>query len=159
VLGIDTYPDGPDPAKWCGSDPIRGSTTLLKIVNIFVLLFGRLSFEELGEHPFLELENSVPGPNTLARLNIALDAATAAGKFTHWLHLVLLLAVLRIRIRDPVPFWPLDPGSGIGFSRIPDLGSRIPNPYFRELNDNFLGKKLNNSLKIVPNFFSSAFQT
>jgi hypothetical protein len=73
-------------------------------VNIFVLLFGRLSFEELGEHPFLELENSVPGPNTLARLNIALDAATAAGKFTHWLHLVLLLAVLRIRIRDPVPF-------------------------------------------------------
>jgi hypothetical protein len=45
-----------------------------------------LSFEELGEHPFLELEYSVPGPNTLARLNIALDAATAAGKFTHWLH-------------------------------------------------------------------------
>ncbi len=29
-------------------------------------------------------------------------------------------AVLRIRIRDPVPFWPLDPGSGIGFFRIPD---------------------------------------
>ncbi len=25
-----------------------------------------------------------------------------------------------LRIRDPVPFWPLDPGSGIGFSRIPD---------------------------------------
>ncbi len=23
-------------------------------------------------------------------------------------------SVLRIRIRDPVPFWPLDPGSGIG---------------------------------------------
>ncbi len=31
-------------------------------------------------------------------------------------------------IRDPVPFWPLDPGSGIGFFRIPDLGSRIPDP-------------------------------
>ncbi len=27
-------------------------------------------------------------------------------------------------IRDPVPFWPLDPGSGIGFFRIPDLGSQ-----------------------------------
>jgi hypothetical protein len=52
-----------------------------------------LSFEELGEHPFLELEYSVPGPNTLARLNIALDAATAAGKFTHLAtYLVLLLA-------------------------------------------------------------------
>jgi len=37
--------------------------------------------------------------------------------------------VLRIQIRDLVLFWPLDPGSGIGFFRIPDLGSRIPNPY------------------------------
>ncbi len=41
-----------------------------------------------------------------------------------------LSAVLRIRIRDPVPFWPLDPGSRIGFFRIPDLGSRTPRPYF-----------------------------
>jgi hypothetical protein len=35
---------------------------------------------------------------------------------------------------DPDPgsgaFWPLDPGSGIGFFRIQDLGSRIPIPYF-----------------------------
>ncbi len=35
-------------------------------------------------------------------------------------------AVLRIRIRDPVLFWPLDPGSGIGFFRISDPGSLIP---------------------------------
>ncbi len=34
-------------------------------------------------------------------------------------------AVLRIRIRDPMSFWPLDPGSGIGFFRIPD-----PKPIF-----------------------------
>ncbi len=32
--------------------------------------------------------------------------------------------VLQIRIRDPVPFWPLNPGSGIGFFQIPDLGSQ-----------------------------------
>jgi hypothetical protein len=32
----------------------------------------------------------------------------------------LIVTVLRIRIRDPVPFRPLDPGSGIGFFRIPD---------------------------------------
>ncbi len=32
--------------------------------------------------------------------------------------------VLRIRIRDPVPFWPLDPGSVIGFFRISDPGSQ-----------------------------------
>ncbi len=32
----------------------------------------------------------------------------------------IFYSVLRIRIRDPVPFWPLDPGSGIGFSRILD---------------------------------------
>ena len=46
-----------------------------------------------------------------------------------------------LRIRDPVPFWPLDPGSGIGFFRIPDLGSRIPYPYFWKLNDNFFWVK------------------
>ncbi len=35
--------------------------------------------------------------------------------------------VLRIRIRDPVPFWPLDPGSGMN----------KPWSYFRELRNNF----------------------
>jgi hypothetical protein len=69
------------------------------------------------------------------------------------------VSVLRIRIRYPVPFWPLDPGSGIGFFRIPDLGSRIPNPYVWELSDNFLGKKLYYSLKIDPNFFLQLFKT
>jgi hypothetical protein len=36
-------------------------------------------------------------------------------------------AVLWIRIQDPVPFdpWIWDPGSRIGFFRIPDLGSQI----------------------------------
>ncbi len=56
-------------------------------------------------------------------------------------------AVLRILIRDPVPFWPLDPGSGIGFFQIPD-----PKPKFWELSDDFWGKKFHNSLKIGPNF-------
>jgi hypothetical protein len=70
----------------------------------------------------------------------------------------MLCPVLQIRIRDPMPFWPLNPGSGIGFFRIPDLGSRIPNPYFWDLNDIFLGKKFYNSFKIGPNFFSSALQ-
>ncbi len=55
------------------------------------------------------------------------------------------------RIRDPVPFWPLDPGSGIGF--LPDPGSRIPNPYIWEHIENFLGRIFNNSSKIGPNFF------
>jgi len=42
----------------------------------------------------------------------------------------LMQPVLRIWIRDPGSgaFWPLDPGSGIGFFRIPDLGFRIPDP-------------------------------
>jgi hypothetical protein len=62
-------------------------------------------------------------------------------------------------IRDPVLFWPLDPGSRIGFFRIPDFGSRIPNPYIWELSDNFLGEKLYNSLKIDPNFFLQLFKT
>ncbi len=41
----------------------------------------------------------------------------------------------------------------------PDPGSRIPNPYFWELSDNFLGKKFYNSLKICPNFFLQHFKT
>jgi hypothetical protein len=59
------------------------------------------------------------------------------------IRMLVILSVLRIRIRDPGSgaFWPLDPGSGIGFFRIPDLGSRIPRPYFSELFDNFFGKK------------------
>ncbi len=53
-------------------------------------------------------------------------------------------------------------GSGIrnrffSGSQISDHGSRIPNTYFLELGDNFLGKKFYNSLKIGPNELS-AFQ-
>jgi hypothetical protein len=42
-------------------------------------------------------------------------------------------SVLRIRIRDPVLFYPKDPGSGMNFFRIPDLGSRIPIPNMTEI--------------------------
>jgi hypothetical protein len=41
----------------------------------------------------------------------------------------------------------------------PDPGSRIPNPYFRELSDNFLDKKFYNSLKICPSFFLQHFKS
>ncbi len=53
------------------------------------------------------------------------------------------------------------PGSEIRNRFFPDLGSRIPNPYFCELNDKFfefLGKKLCNSLKTGPNFFLQHFK-
>ncbi len=55
---------------------------------------------------------------------------------------------LRIRIRDPVPFWPWNQ----------DPGSRIAKPYFWKLSDNFLGKKCYNSLKIGSNFFLQHFK-
>ncbi len=42
-------------------------------------------------------------------------------------------AVLRIGIRDPLPFWPRDTGRFF-----PDPGPN-PKPYFWELSDNFLG--------------------
>ena len=68
-----------------------------------------------------------------------------------------LPTLLQIRIRDPVPFWPLDPdlGSGIGFFRIP-----YPKPIFWELTDKFLSKKFYNSysLKTGPNFFLQHFK-
>jgi hypothetical protein len=38
-----------------------------------------------------------------------------------------MFTVLRIRIRDPVLFYPKDPGSGMNFFQTPDLGSWIPN--------------------------------
>ncbi len=53
--------------------------------------------------------------------------------------------MLRIRIRCLSDPW-------IRNSFYTDPGSRIPNPYFWELSDNFLGKKFYNSLKIF--FFS-----
>ncbi len=49
-----------------------------------------------------------------------------------------------------------DPGSGIGAFLTP--GSGIPNSYFSELSDNFLGKKFHNSLKFGPNFFLEQFK-
>ncbi len=55
-------------------------------------------------------------------------------------------------VADSVPFWPLDPGSGIG-SRRSD-----PKPIFWELIDNFLDKKFYNSLKIGPNYFLQHFK-
>ncbi len=63
-----------------------------------------------------------------------------------------------LRIRDPVPFWPLDPGSRSRF--FPDTWSRIPdpNPIFLRTYWQFLVKKFYNSLKIGPNIFSSAVQ-
>jgi hypothetical protein len=58
--------------------------------------------------------------------------------------------VLRIWIRDPVPFDP--------WTRIRNPGFRITNPYFLELSDKFLGKKFFNSLKTGPNFFLQHFK-
>ncbi len=53
----------------------------------------------------------------------------------------LLRIVLRIRIWDPVPFWPLDPGSGM--SKKSRSGSGIQDEhlgsYFWELRNNFWG--------------------
>ncbi len=54
--------------------------------------------------------------------------------------------------------WIRDSGSRVGFFRIPDLGSRIPNPYFWQLSDNVLGKKFYNSLKIGPIFLLQHFK-
>jgi hypothetical protein len=44
--------------------------------------------------------------------------------YDDFLKIVYVYPVLRIRIRDPVPFCPLDPGSGIGFFQISDPGSQ-----------------------------------
>jgi hypothetical protein len=53
--------------------------------------------------------------------------------------------VLRIRIRDPVPFWPLDPESGMG--KKSGSGSVMNNPdHISEGLETFFGLKYFNSL-------------
>jgi hypothetical protein len=50
---------------------------------------------------------------------------------------IVPVPVLRIRIRDPVPFRPLDPGFGMGKKfRIRD---EEPRSFFRELRNHFFG--------------------
>ncbi len=77
--------------------------------------------------------------------------------------LLLLLSGTSVAYPDPGSGAFLTPGSGVGFFRIPDLGSRISNAgsqtHIWELSDNFLGKKFYNSLKIGPNFFLQHFKT
>jgi hypothetical protein len=50
--------------------------------------------------------------------------------------------VLRIRIRDPVHFYPLNPGYGMGEKIKIRIRDEHPGSYFRELRNNFLGKIL-----------------
>jgi hypothetical protein len=61
------------------------------------------------------------------------------------------MASLRFVLRSGVLCF-LTPGNGNRFFR-------IPNPCFCELGDNFLGRKLCNSVKIDPNFCLGHFKT
>ncbi len=71
-----------------------------------------------------------------------------------------MIQFLPTSVADPDPGSGafLTPESGIPKRFFPDPGSRIPNPYFWELIDNFLGKKFYNSLKIGPNYFLRHFK-
>jgi hypothetical protein len=52
---------------------------------------------------------------------------------------------------DPVPFWPLDPGSGIGLFRIPDLRSQ---PHIFQGSITFFGVKFQLFFVNWPKVFS-----
>jgi hypothetical protein len=52
-----------------------------------------------------------------------------------------LPAVLWIQIRDPVPFWPLDPGSGMGKKSGSGSGMHNPDHILESLETNFVGIK------------------
>ncbi len=73
----------------------------------------------------------------------------------------VLYTVLRIRIRDPVPFWPLDPGSGLVFSGswISDLGPGSQTHIFDSLVTIFWVKSYILYSKIDPHFFLQHFKT
>jgi hypothetical protein len=68
------------------------------------------------------------------------------------LDLIRKKPVLHIRIQDPVPFWPLDPGSGKGKKSGSGSGIRSrdeqPGSYFLELRNHFWVKYLNYLMRI-----------
>ncbi len=77
--------------------------------------------------------------------------------YSDGMNVCTIISSVRIRIRDPVPFWPLDPGSGM--SRKSASGSGIqdeqPGSYFLELRNHFLGLKYLNSLMRIRDGDSS----
>ncbi len=95
-----------------------------------------------------EIPPPLPSQQQFKKFKVGTKILPYFSLFSHFAH--NLKTVLRIRIQDPVPFWPLDPGSGIGFSRIP-----YPKPICLRAQWKFFGKKFNNSLKIGPNSFFS----
>ncbi len=66
-------------------------------------------------------------------------------------------AVLRIRIRDPVPFWPLNPESGIRNRFFPDPGSQ--SHIFESLVKIFWLKSSKILWKLAQIFFLQHFKT
>jgi hypothetical protein len=61
--------------------------------------------------------------------------------------------VLKSRVADLNPgsgafLTPLDPGAELTFVQFPNLGTKIPKPYFWELRRNLLGKEYFNSLSM-----------
>ncbi len=65
-------------------------------------------------------------------------------------------AVLRIRTRDPVSLWPLDPGSGMGLFRISDPGSQTH--IFESLVTTFWVKSSIILLNLAQNIFLEQFK-
>ncbi len=78
-------------------------------------------------YKLLKVKPSVADPGCLPRI----PDPTFLSRIQGWknprsqIRIRIKESVLRIRIRYPVPFWPLDSGSGIGLFRIPD-----PKPIF-----------------------------
>jgi len=106
---------------------------LTKIVSFFSV--GEAWYLQMVARPCAPSQQGNPS-QWLVRLTANATVATALGSnlaFTDTVQSegrqmkqcrkLYMKSVLRIRIRDPVPFGPLDPGSGIGFFRIPDPGS------------------------------------
>jgi hypothetical protein len=142
-------------------EKISNGNFFLHLLKIFVRQLGRQDFW-VRIQTFLKIINGPykqrSGQHTLAReknsaCNSCEDISCTEAKSMatiFWLPVTwellartfghhVVRAVLRIRIPDPVPFWPLDLGSGMGLKS----GSGMNNPesgsYFRELRNNFWG--------------------
>ncbi len=126
----------------------------------------RLVISFCGLRPLISLAGlrpRPPPPPPSSCFSFSSTSTFTASPFTAWGEgrgVLQTYCRKRISVADPDPGSGafLTPGSRIGFFPDPDLGSRIPNPYFWELSDNFLGKKFYDSLKIGPSFFLQHFK-
>ncbi len=120
------------------------------IFNCFLWRKSKMNFRLASMKSLTNCE--IPSSNTLLvvypeQLGILKESShwKSMAKDLHCSHDIDMLSPV-LRIRDPVPFWPLDPGSGMGKKSGSGSGMNNPDHISESLETIFLGLKYLNSL-------------